>query len=95
MKYKTSITYIPNKLKHNKIHQLQIIRGTKLENEYYQGGIHTYNVDEYIELLAKYIQHLRSNIIIDRFTSQSPKDLLIAPDWGLKITNLQISLSTI
>lgn len=67
-----------------KIHQLQIIRGTKLENEYYQGGIHTYNVDEYIELLAKYIQHLRSNIIIDRFTSQSPKDLLIAPDWGLK-----------
>lgn len=67
-----------------KIHQLQIIRGTKLENEYINNKIHVYNVEEYIRLLAKYIQHLRKDIIIDRFTSQSPKNLLIAPDWGLK-----------
>lgn len=67
-----------------KIHQLQIIRGTQLETEYNKGKIHIYNVDEYINLLARYIQHLRPDIIIDRFTSQSPKNLLIAPDWGLK-----------
>lgn len=67
-----------------KIHQLQIIRGTKLETEFKENKIHVYNVKEYIHLLARYIQHLRKDIIIERFTSQSPKDLLIAPDWGLK-----------
>ena len=41
-----------------KIHQLQIIRGTKLENDYYQGGIHTYNVDEYIEIACKNIYNI-------------------------------------
>ena len=25
-----------------------------------------------------------SDIVVERFVSQSPKDLLIAPDWGLK-----------
>ena len=67
-----------------KIHQLQIIRGTKFEKEYYENKIHVYNVNEYIHLLAQYIQHLRSDMIIERFTSQSPKNLLIAPEWGLK-----------
>lgn len=67
-----------------KIHQLQIIRGTKLEKEYNENKIHVYSVEEYIHLLARYIQYLRKDIIIERFTSQSPKNLLIAPDWGLK-----------
>lgn len=67
-----------------KIHQLQIIRGTKLEDEYNKKMFHIYNINEYIELLAHYIQYLRDDIIIERFTSQSPKEMLIAPDWGIK-----------
>ena len=30
------------------------------------------------------IEHLRPDIVLERFVSQSPKELLIAPDWGLK-----------
>ncbi|MDR0699329.1 MAG: hypothetical protein LBG28_08980, partial [Tannerella sp.] len=40
--------------------------------------------DEYIDLVIEFIEHLRNDIHIDRFVSQSPKELLIAPDWGLK-----------
>ena len=47
--------------------------------------------EEYIELLVEYISRLRDDIVIERFTSQSPAGLLIAPRWGLKnyeFTNL-------
>lgn len=67
-----------------KIHQLQIIRGTRLAEEYAYRPFHLFTPDEYIALLTKYIQHLRPDIILDRFTSQAPEDMLIAPRWGIK-----------
>ncbi|MBR1409583.1 MAG: TIGR01212 family radical SAM protein [Prevotella sp.] len=77
-----------------KIHQMQIIRGTRLAAEYEANPFHIYTVDEYIELIAHYIQHLRADLILERFVSQSPKELLIAPHWGLKnyeFTNLLVN----
>ena len=67
-----------------KIHQMQIIRDTRLADEFEQKPFHIYSVDEYIELIANYIQRLRKNLVLERFVSQSPKELLIAPQWGLK-----------
>ena len=67
-----------------KIHQLQIIKGTRLAQEYAEKPFHVYTVDEYISLITRYIQYIRKNIILERFVSQSPKEMLIAPDWGLK-----------
>ena len=74
-----------------KIHQMQIIRGTRLATEYQQHPFHIYSADEYIRLIANYIQRLRKDLVLERFVSQSPKELLIAPHWGLKnyeFTNL-------
>ena len=45
---------------------------------------HLYAVDEYIDLVIDYVEHLRPDIVLERFVSQSPRELLIAPDWGLK-----------
>jgi radical SAM superfamily enzyme len=45
---------------------------------------HLYSADEYIDLVIDYVEHLRPDIVLERFVSQSPKELLIAPDWGLK-----------
>ena len=76
-----------------KIHQLQFIRGTRMAREFENTpqDFHLFHqVDEYIDLVIDYVEHLRSDIVIERFISQSPRDLLIAPDWGLKnfeITN--------
>ena len=77
-----------------KIHQMQIICGTRLADEYEQQPFHIYTVDEYIQLIAAYIQRLRPDMILERFVSQSPKELLIAPHWGLKnyeFTNLLVN----
>lgn len=70
-----------------KLHQLQLIKGTRMAQEFTQNpeDFHIYyEVDEYIDLVSEYICRLRPDIIIERFVSQSPKELLIAPDWGLK-----------
>jgi radical SAM protein (TIGR01212 family) len=67
-----------------KIHQMQIIRGTRLADEYTKQPFHIYSVDAYIRLVAAYIQRLRKDLVLERFVSQSPKNMRIAPHWGLK-----------
>ena len=75
-----------------KLHQLQITRGTLLEKDVnLQKRCTLFSPEEYIQLIGKYIKKLRPEIVLERFTSQSPSDLLIAPRWGLKnyeFTNL-------
>ena len=67
-----------------KIHQMQIIRGTALAREYEKHPFHVYSVDEYLDLVVKFISLLRADLVLERFVSQSPKELLIAPKLGLK-----------
>ena len=75
-----------------KLHQLQITKGTILEHRPDLIAQCTlFTPEEYIDLLVEYIPRLRDDIVIERFTSQSPAGLLIAPRWGLKnheFTNL-------
>ena len=75
-----------------KLHQLQITKGTILEHRQDLIAQCTlFTPEEYIDLLIEYIPRLRDDIVIERFTSQSPAGLLIAPRWGLKnheFTNL-------
>ena len=77
-----------------KIHQMQVIKGTRLEQMYTKSPFPTYSVDEYIDLISNYIQRLGKDLVLERFVSQSPKELLIAPMWGLKnyeFTNLLVN----
>lgn len=67
-----------------KLHQLQIIRGTQLAAEYERQPFNLYTADEYIDLCRRYIERLRPDMVLERFVSQSPKELLVAPKWGLK-----------
>lgn len=69
-----------------KMHQLQLIRGTRMASEYarHPEEFHLFEVDEYIDLVIDYVEHLRPDLVMERFVSQSPRQLLIAPDWGLK-----------
>ena len=67
-----------------KIHQMQIIRGTKLAKEWNEEPFHLYSLDEYIELIAQYIQYLRKDLVLERFVSQSPPEYLVGPKWGIK-----------
>lgn len=67
-----------------KIHQMQIIRDTPLAKDYARNPFHVFSVEEYVELVVRYISLLRKDLVLERFVSQSPADLLIAPKWGLK-----------
>ena len=69
-----------------KLHQLQLISGTRMAEEFDESpeDFHLFELDEYIEVVVDYLENLRPDIVVERFASQSPKELLIAPDWGLK-----------
>ncbi|MGM9833068.1 MAG: TIGR01212 family radical SAM protein [Candidatus Limisoma sp.] len=76
-----------------KMHQLQIVRGTKMARQVEIGEIdyHEMTVDEYIDLCCEVVEHCREGVCIERFVSQSPAELLLSPRWGLKnyeFTNL-------
>lgn len=67
-----------------KIHQLQIVKDTRLAALYEEKPFHVYTVEEYLDLIARYISLLRKDLILERFVSQCPPEKLIAPRWGLK-----------
>lgn len=69
-----------------KIHQLQLVRGTRMAHDV-QNGVYDvphFSVEEYVELCCEIVRTLRADIAIERFVSQSPSELLISPRWGLK-----------
>ena len=67
-----------------KIHQMQVIEGTPLARLYREQPFHVYGLEEYIELVTEYIRRLRPSLVLERFVSQSPAHLLVAPKWGIK-----------
>jgi radical SAM protein (TIGR01212 family) len=69
-----------------KLHQLQIIRGTKMAAEFQalKGDFLHFTADQYVDLTIRFLELLNSEIIVDRFISQSPLEKLISPRWGLK-----------
>ena len=69
-----------------KLHQLQVIRGTRLAQMYANGEVELieWTADEYIDVCLQVLQHLRSDLAVERFVSQSPADLLVFPRWGMK-----------
>lgn len=79
-----------------KLHQLQIIRGTAMAHDFeaqqrrsaidasFTSDYHLYSPQEYAALVVDFLERLRPDIVVERFTSSSPKELLLAPDWGMK-----------
>lgn len=67
-----------------KLHQLQIIKGTCMARQYSEAPFHLFSVEEYIELIGEYLPLLSKDIVLERFLSQSPGEMLLAPKWGLK-----------
>lgn len=67
-----------------KLHQLQIIKGTPLAKEYEAHPFHVFSAEEYVNLVIRYVSKLRNDLDLERFVSQSPPNMVIAPKWGLK-----------
>lgn len=73
-------------LNYLKLHQLQIVKGSEFE-EIFQSNpdyFNLYNIDDFIELVVDFLELISPKIVMERFISQAPHNLLIAPRWGLK-----------
>lgn len=69
-----------------KIHHLQVVKQTTLENWFHAGKIRVFEELEYCDLLATLLPHLNSDIMVHRLVGDIKDDLLIAPRWRLPKT---------
>ena len=67
-----------------KIHHLHVIKGTKLEQLFLSGAYKPMSVDEYVPLLVTFLEHISSDIVVDRLVGDRSQDLLVAPKWSIK-----------
>lgn len=65
-----------------KIHPLHIVCGTALAKEYADAEFELLSFEAYTEAVAEMIKILGKEIAIERFSGESPDDLLIGPSWA-------------
>lgn len=67
-----------------KLHQLQIIRNTKIAEMFKEQPelFIDISIEKYIDLIIDFTELLNPKIIIERFISESPPDMIISPKWG-------------
>ncbi len=75
-----------------KIHQLHIVKGTRLAHDFLAEPFSTFSVDEYIDLVVDILERLDPEIVIQRTFGDAPLDLLIAPRWDHSIPELLYKL---
>jgi radical SAM protein (TIGR01212 family) len=73
-----------------KLHQLEMVRGTPLAREWQQNpsAVQLLGEDEYISLVADFIEHLSPEILLQRLGSEVPPKLKLAPNWNLRLHEL-------
>lgn len=69
-----------------KLHQLQIVKGSAFATIYEQNPsfFDLWAADEYVGFCAEFAMRLSPHIVIERFVSQAPPSLVLAPQWGVK-----------
>ncbi len=66
-----------------KIHMLYIIKDTALAKEYLSSPFKLLSKEEYIDVVIKQLELLRSDVIIERLSGDPIKEDFIAPSWVL------------
>jgi len=68
-----------------KFHQLQIVRGTKMEQEFIRQpeDFHIFSMEDYIRFIVAFTERLNPSIVIERFSGEVPPRLLHSSNWQL------------
>lgn len=66
-----------------KLHQLQIIRGTAMENAIRQnpGTYKLFSLENYINFIVSFVERLHPDIVIERFSGEAPPRFQSGPVW--------------
>ena len=75
-----------------KIHQLQVVKNTALADLYAAKPFPTFGYQEWIELLADFLERLSPHIVLQRLFAAAPDDILIAPIWNKTRSELLLDL---
>ena len=68
-----------------KLHQLQILRGSQLGNDYLRDPSSVpppFTLEEYVSLVCDFLERLRPDIIVERYAATVPPNYQAAPDRG-------------
>ena len=74
-----------------KFHQLQIVKGTRIEQEYsaHPEDFYMPELPEYLDLVCDILERLRPDLLIERVAGEVPPRFVRETKWGL-IRNFQI-----
>lgn len=81
-----------------KFHQLQIIKGTIMEQQFRTNPemFNLFSMDEYFTFLSDFVERLNPNFVIERFTGEAPPRYLAVPPWGnLRTDQLMIAFEKV
>jgi uncharacterized protein len=65
-----------------KLHQLQVIKDTALADLFAAKPFATLGYEEYIALVADFLERLSPDIVLQRLFAAAPDDILVAPVWN-------------
>jgi len=74
-----------------KFHQLQIVKGTRMEKEYAEcpADFVRFTLDEYLDFFVDMLERLRPDLFIERFVGEVPPRFVNETPWGL-IRNVEL-----
>jgi radical SAM superfamily enzyme len=74
-----------------KFHQLQIVKGTRMEKEYAEcpEDFERFSLDEYLDFFTDMLERLRPDLHIERFAGEVPPRFVNETPWGL-IRNVEL-----
>lgn len=74
-----------------KFHQLQIVKGTRMEKEYAEcpQDFERFTLDEYLDFFADMLERLRPDLYIERFVGEAPPRFVNETPWGL-VRNVEL-----
>ena len=77
-----------------KFHQLQIIKGTRMEKEFreHPEDFELFGWEEYLDFFIRFLERLNPAIVVERFTGEAPPAYLIEQRWGKKRTDQIVSI---
>jgi uncharacterized protein len=76
-------------IKFVKLHHLHIVEGSIMGVHYKREPFKLFSLEEYTDFLSEFIPLLRPDIVIQRLFGISDYELLIAPNWGVKKSQIQ------
>ena len=74
-----------------KFHQLQIVKGTRMETEYAEApqDFERFSLDAYLDFFVDMLERLRPDLFIERFVGEVPPRFVNETPWGL-IRNVEL-----